>query len=221
MNVISIDLDYFVKADNDTRLTKFPNAEDLNRRKALEAWKKCYEKYPELRDVGLNKKAMVSFVHTFNSMLTQYKGIFMSFMFYKDSHKHLYHYIKDYNRTQEKINLLHIDHHHDFYTAGGETITCANWLLHLYEEKTLKNSMWVHNKDSDIDSLLGTYPLSHTDQFGIIDCSFSGLLDRDEKTMLFVCLSPEWVPPHLWNQLDAYTEFLSIILKTMLISNNI
>lgn len=72
-----------------------------------------------------------------------------------------------------------------------EDLNCGNWVKYLSEEGKLENYVWIRNEDST------NYPEDRKFNFSstpIIECNLETIDTPDE---LFICLSPQWIPPHL------------------------
>lgn len=220
MNVISIDLDYFVDVPDEVRREKFPNAEDLSREEAKKLWEEAYEKYPELKEIKVKDNefnyvlAQLRGFARKNSLFTCRIGNFCkpgNHILYRDSHRDIYEYILGNKRPYDLVDLIHIDHHHDFYIAGGDKVTCANWFFHLYNNNHTHMVKWIRNKDSEMKSLIGDFPLSSTTNIrNLKRLMEEDIFDRGGTVYPFICLSPEWVPYHLWSYFDSMIEVLSL-----------
>lgn len=219
MNVISIDLDYFVDVPDEVRREKFPNAKDLSRDKAKELWEEAYEKYPELKEIKVKDTEFdyvllqLRNVARQDRLFTCRRGNFCrpgNHILYRDSHREIYDYILGNKRSHDLVNLIHIDHHHDFYIAGGNEVTCANWFFHLYNNYHTQKVMWVRNKDSEMKSLIGDFPLSSTTNIRNLKRLIETVFDNKDIIYPFICLSPEWVPYHLWSYFDNMVAVLSL-----------
>ena len=93
------------------------------------------------------------------------------------------------------VHVYNIDHHHDLgYPIEGknepEGCTCANWGDFYFENQTIKSFTWIKNSNSD------DHPKYKNDlrvrSFNLEDFDLSTLPPMDK---IFLCLSPEWVPP--------------------------
>ena len=191
MKVLSIDFDYFIDTDLYTRNHKFPNGEDnMPKDKLIEEWNTSYENFPELRGIDV-----IPSFYPLVELVKKSKGV----KYVSESHgdiKEIFPLIK----SEEDLFLTHVDFHHDAYITGGNDIDCANWLRVLMEEreKCLGKTevLWCKRNDSEVQSLLGDFPYPMTDDLP---------LDKDYD-VIFICFSPEWTPPHLYNKFELLKE---------------
>ena len=181
MRILSIDFDYFIDTDIDTRNFKFPDGVDDKPEERLKRdWGVMYSKYPEIADIEVIGQFYFMCGYLYSK---EFKGVYVA-----DSHKEIECLIKRIN-PEEEVDVVHIDFHHDNYISGGNTLDCANWVRHLMNKKPDTNIVWIRREDSEIESLTGEFPYAHTTD--IISC-LEGDFDY-----LFLCFSPEWTPPHL------------------------
>lgn len=111
------------------------------------------------------------------------------------SHEMIATYVDE--NIDDTISLINIDHHHDIAYVDKdvenkiEYLNCGNWVKYLSEKGKLENYVWIKNEDStdyteDIKFNFSSIP--------IIECNLETIDTPDE---LFICLSPQWIPPHL------------------------
>ena len=189
MNILSIDFDYFIDTDITVRSEIFPSGEDADAETVRKLWQEAYAAHPEIREIGVipaydllcrKLPALVEGAKAFASA---------------DSHRDIYDFICSHcpaePQVKSEIRIVNVDFHHDNYCMYGGRVTCANWLRKIIEAYHIpsENICWVRREDSETSSLEGEFPyLMTTDLSGVL----SG-----EYDLIFVCLSPEWTPPHL------------------------
>ena len=176
--ILSIDFDYFIDTDNDTRLDKFPEGVDEKPKDELiKSWDYFYEKYPEIKDIGVIKSFDVvkSFLSNlrFGEVLTA------------DSHSEigsLFSKVKD----AELLEVIHIDFHHDNYISGGSSLDCANWVRHLMTHRNENNTtiLWCKREDSEVVSLTGEFPYLMTEKLDL----------EGEFDYIFLCFVSFFIP---------------------------
>ena len=198
MKVLSIDFDYFVDADIKTRNTKFPNAEDItNPQEIIEMWEECYSKHEDIKDIGVNEDydLMCNF-------LEEHRKVPILVM---ESHRFAYDFIKDIQMGSDTVlEIVNVDFHHDNYYMYGGKVTCANWLMKVCEETNTDNVLWVKRKDSETESLAGSFPYRMSND----------LVDSFMKyDAIFICMSPEWTPPHLRPYYEKLVKCTGQLLK--------
>lgn len=202
VRLLSIDFDYFIDTDLDTRNNKFPDgADNIPKDKLSELWNYFYERYPEIKLIGVIQPQFNAIKH----IISRQKFIGSPKCMWADSHGDIEKLFKELEEYYS-LEVTHIDFHHDNYISGGSEVDCANWVRCLVDRRdklhlstTIK---WIRREDSEIVSLAGDFPYEHTTHLGSdekIDYEFD---------YIFLCFSPEWTPPHLRNKFD---ELVSVV----------
>ena len=190
MRILSIDFDYFINTDIDTRNNKFPDGVDEKPISTLEKeWKYMYDTYPEIKEIGV--------IDSFYSCLLLLESLKEGKVIVSDSHKEISKLFQLID-LKEELEVIHIDFHHDNYVSGGNTIDCANWVRHLKDLKPDTDIKWYRREDSETVSLMGEYPYN----------SYTDLKIKGEFDYIFLCFSPEWTPPHLRPYFNSYIKAL-------------
>ena len=69
-------------------------------------------------------------------------------IFFISSHEEIYKYIKNL----KEINLINIDHHHDFGYKNNfnylNRITCGNWVRYCFNKNIIKTYLWINDDNS-------------------------------------------------------------------------
>ena len=168
--VLSIDFDYFLDTDIDTREDKFPEGDE-----SIEPnWKYWCEKYPEINVIGV----IDSYYKLLKFLKTQNPRKFL----YADSHGEIARLFDDFS---DDMVIDHYDFHHDNWFGNSE-VNCANWVRRLKCKYPNAKVIWHYREDSITNALDGEFPYEKT-----LDDSYSGKYD-----IIFMCFSPEWTPPH-------------------------
>lgn len=198
MNILSIDFDYFIDTDSTVRREIFPYGEDADAETVRRLWQAVYVAHPEIKEIGV-----ISDYGLFCGKLPVLVDNAMACAC-ADSHKEIYEFIcshcpSDTGKGNE-IRIVNVDFHHDNYCMYGGRVTCANWLRKITEAYHIsaENICWVRRADSEISSLEGEFPYSMT-------MDLAAVLS-EKYDLLFLCLSPEWTPPHLlkyYRELEA------------------
>ena len=192
--ILSIDFDYFIDTDLNTRNNKFPDGVDEKPKiELLSDWDFMYEKYPEIReDIGV----IPEYFKCRDWLSKRKNGITV----FSESHKDIY---EVFNVCEsDSLEVVNIDFHHDNYISGCSKVDCANWVHHLMNEKPDTKFTWVKRKDSETVSLDGEFPYTTiTDIKKVL---------VDNYDYIFICLSPEWTPPHL---IDYYNRMVESALR--------
>lgn len=126
----------------------------------------------------------------------------------------------------DNIQLTNIDHHNDVFHVDGSIISTreiesyleseynaicnldhvceGNWIAWLYSNHKLKSCEWIYNENSDsielkslmIQKLLGdSYKIFLQKEYNFDDSQFD---------YMFVCLSPQYVPPECWHYFGMF-----------------
>lgn len=184
MRILSIDFDYFVDTDMETRLMCFPDGHDNFTPDLTKfIWDRRYEFHDNLKDIGL--------IPDYDIMCEFLKNLKLRRAMMADSHKEIKEFFSEI-KPDEELELINIDFHHDMYITGGNELDCGNWLRFLVDLKPDAKITWVAREDSDIDSLCGEFPYYITTDITEVQGEFD---------LVFLCFSSPWTPPHLF---DAY-----------------
>lgn len=186
IKLLSVDFDYFIDIDKDTRNNKFPDGlDDAPRYQLSKMWKDAYLKHPELENIGLVQFDLIK------EYVNKSKYELGRNMFLADSHKDIKKVI-DMIPLDVDIEVYNIDFHHDYYHfyTGGDRYNCGNWVRRLLEDRPSTQVTWFRRIDSETVTLEGEVPFRHT-PFLPMELKF---IDAD---YIFICESPEWTPPHL------------------------
>ena len=190
MRVLSIDFDYFIDTDIDTRNECFPDGHDnLTPMLTKIVWDRRYGFHDNLIDIGVIKD--------FDIMCEFLKNTKCDRVLIADSHREIEKFFSDIEKCDD-LELINIDFHHDMYITGGNNLDCGNWLRFLVDLKPNAKITWVRREDSDVDSLMGDFPYHHTTDITEVQGEFD---------MIFICFSSPWTPPHLYNK---FLEMISI-----------
>lgn len=190
VGILSIDFDYFIDASSRERDLYFPDGYDEIPVNMLQVmWEERYLKYPKLRNIGVIEdyyflKRYLSGLRIPGEKLVK-----------ADNHKYIKNLIDQLPET-ERLMLVNIDFHHDFYHyyKGSDICNCGNWLRRVMEERPNTKVKWIRRKDSQIYSLDGAVPFEHTEEIQAIK--------NMKFDYVFLCRSPEWSPLHLSNRFE-------------------
>lgn len=178
--ILSIDFDYFIDTDIDTRNDLFPDGVDEKPKDELnKEWSEMYKHSAELVDIGV--------IDTFETCCNILKNLRFGKVIVADSHKEIASIFPHLN-PKDNLEVINIDFHHDNYISGGNNVDCANWVRHLMNKFPQTDFSWYRRFDSELISLEGVFPYKSTTDFVI----------EGEFDYIFICFSPEWTPPHLY-----------------------
>lgn len=182
MRILSIDFDYFVDATMEERVMCFPDGNDnLSEQMTQYLWERRYSFHDNLKDIGVIKD--------YDKMCEFFKDLNYGRVLFADSHREIQHLFSEI-KSDEELELINVDFHHDMYITGGDNLDCGNWLRFLLDLKPNTKVTWVRREDSDLDSLSGEFPHYHTTDITEVQGDFD---------LVFVCFSSPWTPPHLFN----------------------
>lgn len=186
IKILSIDFDYFIDTDIDTRNNKFPNGLDEAPKELInQMWNESYAQFPEINDIGVTKGYYFICNYLKENTFTK--------ILIADSHKEIKRLI-DLVPKHTPLEVYNIDFHHDMYHyfSSGEEVNCGNWARKLILEDRFFNGdyVWIKRKDSDIMTLGGEVPCRKKTYL-------KNALRGIKFDYVFLCKSPEWTPPHL------------------------
>ena len=194
MRILSIDFDYFVDTDIDTRLFYFPDGNDnLSDYLTSVIWDRCYDFNNSLKDIGV--------IEDFNTICDFLSTQTPKKLLVADSHREIEKFFKDIKQDEE-LELINIDFHHDMFITGGNTLDCGNWLRFLVDLKPDAKITWIRREDSDTDSLLGEFPYHDSTDISEVQGNFD---------LIFICFSSPWTPPHLHKKFEEMIEKVKTI----------
>lgn len=185
IKVLSIDFDYFINASIGTRNDIFPDgADEVPKEEMQKLWEDMYREYPMTKfiDVIDEYNIVCNFLRHPKYRLTE--NVFMA-----ESHKDIREVLEC---LPNPLDVYNIDFHHDMYTfyTGGDNYNCSTWARRLLEDRPDTKYTWIRRKDSDTRVLGGEVECEHTTRL-------HNLLSVLEVDYVFICMSPEWTPPHL------------------------
>jgi len=185
MRILSIDFDYFIDTDMNTRVMCFPDGHD-NFSPALTQfiWNSRYDFHDNIRDLGV--------IANYDKMCDFLKSRQAGKILIADSHREIAQFF-DNVKPDEDLEIINIDFHHDMYITGGNTLDCGNWLRFLADLKPDADIKWVMREDSDTEALTGEFPYTTTTDIDEVQGEFD---------LIFICFSSPWTPPHLKPQFD-------------------
>lgn len=106
--------------------------------------------------------------------------------------------IIDFLSNVDIVDIINIDHHHDlgYPPEENEKDNCANWAKQLLKSGKMRNYIWAKNFNSQlpVDSIK-----EELESYNCIIADFNELKDRIVNMKfdkIFLCISPEWVPPY-------------------------
>lgn len=200
MNILSIDFDYFIDTDITTRNEIFPSGEDAGGETVHRLWQEVYAAHPEIGEIGV--------ISDYDLLCCKLPELVQNAKACAsaDSHREIYDFICSHcpagTQMETEIKIVNIDFHHDNYCMYGGQVTCANWLRKISEAYDIpaEHICWGRREDSEISSLEGDFPYFMTTD---ISTFFSRQYD-----LIFLCLSPEWTPPHLVEYYERLVEIM-------------
>lgn len=200
--ILSLDWDYFVNTDADTRAFHFPDGgnENLPENVLDLCWSIRYADNPSIEEIGVRKKDIQHIL----KVVEGGKGQFT--LFTSESHKTLGEYIlplaKDFARSQKGLEIVNVDFHSDLYNKGEE-VNCGNWANKILESIEGARLTWISREDSSSDELT---VLPYRDRVTVTSdiTSVKGSFD-----IIWLFRSGCWSPPHLDREFSRFAEKLS------------
>lgn len=207
MNVLSIDFDYFQKADIVTVLSYFPSPYDYSIERALFEWTLLYTK-----DSSRKVLEQVELMQNeFDKVCKLVQSIGISNphtpALVVNSHMYLYNFIMETLEEDDELNIINIDMHHDVFHPETKDANCSNWGNVLKSEHPNTNLVWIKNPYAS-----GAFPTKLVDE----ETSDLELMHNYKYDHVFLCRSDNFLVPHLdtafeklWRIMDEYFYDLS------------
>ena len=192
INVLSIDFDYFqivTKKD----IKHYPDGIDLDPHISSIVWMSKYEIYKDLEDIK-NDKERIALVSDIIKMNNKAKKL-ISY-----THKDIYKFILDNTKKDDKVTIYNLDTHHDMFNKNKE-LDCGNWISYIKKVRPYTDIYWYANPLTP-----SIYGLEDYEEY-LHTKDISSLLEN-KYDLIFLCKSPNWVPPHLYNE---YEEMVTIM----------
>ena len=129
------------------------------------------------------------------------------FTLFKLLNKEKIHFIKQHHSIFHlldknfKYNIINIDHHHDWfyqmqYDKEKNNLNCGNWVQCCYLNDLLNSYTWIKNETSIIPQFLNDEDKNI--DFKEYNLKFYDLMNLPQIDELFICFSPEYVPPYYY-----------------------
>lgn len=184
MRVLSIDFDYFQLATEE-QFNRYPSGIDRTTEEAKQVWSETYSENRDLYDIKPNELELRKLT---NILKDQNKDIPVMIA---NSHKNIYDFIHENVSIDEKLSIINIDTHHDFF-SDNPGLDCGNWLRFITEEYKA-GFIWISNRvsaeiygfDRQNDYSKKLLPVT-------LDC-----IKNKKFDLIFLCRSDTWTPPHL------------------------
>lgn len=183
---LSIDYDYFQKVSKDILKECYPDGIDLPTSTSNIVWGSRYASFDEkLRQAEVNWEEIEEIQAVF---LNQPKDIPVMVA---QSHVNAYDFVLSHSKQNEKIVLVNVDMHHDYFN-DNEQLDCGNWIRKLHELKGEKLKWrWIANPVG-----LDSYGFNREEIKGVISETV-GSISEKQFDGIFLCRSDQWSPPHL------------------------
>ena len=207
LKVLSIDFDYFQKADKGVLTECYPDGVDLGTAVSNMVWSSHYAN-PHLEKRIRSVKADTQGLSDAITIICNQRNDIPVMVV--NSHKHIYQFILDNLNGYDGVDLTNVDMHPD-YKNNNPALDCGNWISHLEKAVPKLKLTWIANRVSKEVFGLSGLP---------VDYDFSKIKNK-KFDLVFVCRSDNWFPPHLD---DAWVDFLSVIksqFNSMMVNNEI
>lgn len=201
--VLSIDWDYFIKANLAQRASLFPDGNTWNQTIEAHIWASHYQTYkgepPELNEIGVYHQDMNNTIAALQRMCWHPDKNNRKTVCIAHNHDSIYRVVLDamkrkYPNEKVALRVVNLDFHHDAYT--DVKLDAGNWVYHFYKQAPDRFSYkWVRRPTSDMTHSLINLPKK---SYGL-----TAALNEDYD-FIFICKSGLWSPPHL----DSYFKLL-------------
>ena len=124
-----------------------------------------------------------------------------------------HHSICKFLKADEQYNIINIDHHHDWYyrepySPLKENLNCGNWINWAYQNGLVNSFTWIKNETSKLPEV--EIKEINFSEFLLKDYDLNSLPKIDE---LYICLSPEFVPPYYYPLFFTWVNIYSTFYK--------
>ena len=199
MNILSIDFDIIMA----------PVIEYYNNMVPMKNWDEICTENPGMLCPKADLFHYNLILKLLNKLVNQDTSLYIAF-----NHKMIVDFIDD----NDDIFLINIDHHHDLgYAEEDDTkegtlknLNCGNWVKYLFDKSQLREYVWINNRNSlDVTREL------IDNQVKNYNCKKINFENAEETILkfnydkIFICLSPEWVPPYYHTLFYGLVDFIN------------
>ena len=180
MDVLSIDFDIIMA----------PTIEYYNHMTPQRSWEDMQQENPYLIAPKMDLEHYNYLICLLNKVIDENTEVYVAF-----NHK----MIVDFLKNDTDLSIINIDHHHDLsYNPNEEKQNpdCANWAKYLFEQNKMRNYVWAKNANSQMPIDIVVDQIKN---YNYVIEDFNNIKDRIDNIKyqkVFICLSPEWVPPY-------------------------
>lgn len=206
MKILSIDFDFFQYASK-AQWEAYPSGIDRTAKESETCWSTAYAACRTLSAVKAKKRELNRLK---TLLLCQNRDIPVKIA---SSHKEIYEFVHKYQAENNKLTVVNIDAHHDFYN-NNPNLDCGNWVKFLSEEYDM-NWFWIAD-----EVMLEMYGFSKFDTEKSIPVNLDCLKNK-QFDAVFVCRSDSWTPPHLDNHFAALCEMINMYFTNVEMETNI
>lgn len=214
MKVLSIDLDYIMYP------TEHLFCDDGWSNNPMARWQMFYHRLKYDKDDLFYDESRLQYLkNIFKNSLKKCKNVKFGY-----EHDDIIYYIRD----SKKIDLINIDHHNDFimgdydfyhedfcenpdldninleyyHISEFNKVDEGSWIGWLNARGKLNSLKWIGNNNS-VNEVTNKFIKSNVRDYKFIDT-----MDYDfgeyEFDLIFVCLSPQYIPPHNWGVINWF-----------------
>ncbi len=209
MRILSIDFDYLVATNIDTRALKFPDGGNENLPKEVQnlIWTMRYGENPEIAEIGILKNALQHIIKVAEENEGRYA------LMTANSHATLGAYLlQTVGKDTKPFEIVNVDFHSDLYNIGEE-LNCGNWANKVLEYTEKVKLFWIKREDSTSDEISA---LPYKDRVVVSD----RIEDvRGKFDIIYLFRSDMWTPPHLDKEFEKLTEKLIKYANILFLDN--
>ena len=124
-------------------------------------------------------------------------------------------FILKYLDSNDKYNIINIDHHHDCGYDDDNSIyktsdiDCTNWVATAYDQGLIEKYTWLKNTNSTFVSVKAKEIV--TNHYNLSDFNLNILTPPDE---IYICFSENWIPPNIRPLYFTWMDILNKIYNT-------
>ena len=185
-NILSIDFDYFQSVTEQQVVGLYPDGLDLPTGISTIVWAQHFAN-PKCEAELLKIKAPQQKLQVLRGCLRKQHSTTPVMMV--NSHIHIFNFIKGLFNTNEELNVVNIDMHHDI-ANDNSNLDCGNWVSQLKKVYPRVNLTWIQNPVS-----AKMFPVPKG--FKCLETTDLTTIRNYKYDAIFLCRSDNWLCPTL------------------------
>ncbi len=185
-NILSIDFDYFQSVTQEQIMEFYPDGLDLPTGISTIVWAQHFAN-PKCEAELLKIKAPQQKLKAVRGCLRKQYNTTPVMMV--NSHVHIFNFIRSLFNTDEELNIVNVDMHHDIANDNAN-LDCGNWVSQLKKVYPRVNLTWVQNP---ISAKMFPVPKGYK----CLETNDIDTIRNYKYDAIFLCRSDNWLCPTL------------------------